>query len=246
MSGRQCNIPTAIKEKVERMKKKNITKNGNNGNVSRSEFDEFKEMFVELKEMFLMLMQKQDSMAADISTLKTDVGTLKTDVGTLKTDVGTLKTDVISIRRNLGGLSNSVGYALENEAYRELPRFLRAKYGIDISERFIRTEVNGREINILGKGTRHGKQVLIAGEAKLRLQVFDAPASLSPQDTPAVPSKSEQVAKIFYQLEKNAEALRFEHNDIDIVSILITHFATKEFVEEASKKGVIVIQSFEW
>ncbi|MBF0316601.1 MAG: hypothetical protein HQL04_00370 [Nitrospirae bacterium] len=219
------------------MKNKDMTKDNNNGNVGRNEFEAFKEMFVELKAMFIELarnqhemMQKQDRMAKDIGTLKTDVGTLKTDVGTLKTDVGTLKTDVASIRRDIGGLSKSVSYALENEAYRELPRFLKDKYGIEMSERLIRAEVKKDcEINILGKGTKHGRPVLIVGEAKLRLQ-----------------GSQQQMTKVFHQLERNVEAVRLKYKDFDIVSILITHFATADFLTYASNRGVIVIQSFEW
>ncbi|MBF0537363.1 MAG: hypothetical protein HQL03_03815 [Nitrospirae bacterium] len=239
------------------MKDKDITQDGDNGHVRRSEFDDLKEMFAELKEMFLVMMQKQDRMASDITSIKdeqermglelkrvgdkqdrmaSDIGTLKTDVDTLKTDVDTLKTDVTSINRNLGGLSRSVSYALENEAYRELPRFLKDKYGIEISERLIRTEVKGCEINILGKGTRQGTPVLIVGEAKLRLQGYYTAGT----------SAHWRMSEVFHQLESNVQTVRREHKDVEVVSILITHFATQDFLNEASKKGVIVIQSHEW
>ncbi|MEM7531605.1 MAG: hypothetical protein AAF639_05490, partial [Chloroflexota bacterium] len=42
-----------------------------------------------------------------------------------------------SVRSELGGLSKSLGYALENEAYRVLPAFLEKEYGITVTERFI-------------------------------------------------------------------------------------------------------------
>lgn len=48
----------------------------------------------------------------------------------------------------VGGLSNSFGYAFENEAYRMLPRVLSEKYGIEIVEKFIRTELGGKEIKV--------------------------------------------------------------------------------------------------
>ncbi|KJU86219.1 hypothetical protein MBAV_001576 [Candidatus Magnetobacterium bavaricum] len=201
---------------METMKEDDITQDGGNGYVRTSEFDELKEMFATVLFELRRFGDEQRRMAKDITSMKGDITSMKGDI--------------TSIRSEIGGLSRSVSYALENEAYRELPRFLKDKYGIEIAERFIRTEVKKDcEINILGKGTRHGKPVLIVGEAKLRLQ-----------------GATQQMAKVFDQLERNAEAVRLKYKDFDIVGILITHFATANFLEEASKRDVIVVQSFEW
>ncbi|MES0336958.1 MAG: hypothetical protein SFH39_11485 [Candidatus Magnetobacterium sp. LHC-1] len=229
--------------------KKKISKSGDNGNVRRSEFEELKGMFGELRDMFLVMMQKQDRMgdkldrvATDVETLKVDVGTLKVDVGTLKADVGTLKVDVTSIKREVAGLSRSVSYALENEAYRELPMFLKARYGIEVLDSLIRVELKkDSEINILGEGRRHSKPVLIVGEAKLRLQGYY---------TAGTPNNA-QMLEVFEQLERHVEAVRLQCSGVEtdtkeIVRILIAHFATADFLTEASKRGVIVIQSYEW
>jgi hypothetical protein len=42
-----------------------------------------------------------------------------------------------------------MSYAFENEAFRMLPGVLKEKYGIEVTERFIRKEVKGKEINFL-------------------------------------------------------------------------------------------------
>ena len=48
-------------------------------------------------------------------------------------------------RRQLGGLSMTVGYTLENAAYRALPALLKADYGIEVQGQLIRTYLKGEE-----------------------------------------------------------------------------------------------------
>ncbi|MES0336960.1 MAG: hypothetical protein SFH39_11495 [Candidatus Magnetobacterium sp. LHC-1] len=203
------------------MKKKAVVKDGGNGYVRTSEFNEF-------KEMFLLMMQKLESMATDITSMKGDITSMKGDI--------------ILTRRDIAGLSRSVSYALENEAYRELPRFLKTRYGIEILDSLIRIELKkDSEINIFGEGKRHSKPVLIVGETKLRLQGYY---------TTGTPNNA-QMVEVFEQLERHVEAVRLQCSGVEagtkeIVRILITHFATADFLTEASKRGVIVIQSYEW
>jgi hypothetical protein len=40
------------------------------------------------------------------------------------------------------------------------------------------------------------------------------------------------------------DAVRKEYGDLEIIRLLVTHYATKAFMREA--KRVLVIQSFEW
>jgi len=37
-----------------------------------------------------------------------------------------------------------------------------------------------------------------------------------------------------------------EYGDVEVVSLLVTHFATKGFLKKAEGKGIIVVQSYEW
>jgi len=52
-----------------------------------------------------------------------------------------LATGLQNNRSDLGGLSKSFSYALENEAFRLLPEYLKKKHGIEITEKFIRTDM---------------------------------------------------------------------------------------------------------
>ncbi|OQY59354.1 MAG: hypothetical protein B6245_07075 [Desulfobacteraceae bacterium 4572_88] len=78
----------------------------------------------------------------------------------------------------LGGLANSFGYFLENEAIRFLPGILGRERGIDIrvmDRRFV-VYADGRddEINIYGEGLEDGREVYIIGESKSQFGKKDA------------------------------------------------------------------------
>jgi chromosome segregation ATPase len=136
------------------------------------------------------------------------------------------------VRMDLAGLSRSVSYAFENEAFRNLPRFLKERYGIEVIERLIRKEVGDKEINLLGRAKKKGEDVIIVGEVKMRLE--------------SKKYKEEFEADIFDELEERVEAVKAEYGDIEVVKILVTHYASESFLKLAREKGVIVVQSFEW
>ncbi|MCD5404888.1 MAG: hypothetical protein LRZ91_00115, partial [Desulfotomaculum sp.] len=126
-------------------------------------------------------------------------------------------------RREVGGLSRSVAYALENESYRHLPVFLKEKHDIEVTQKIIRTFVDEEEINIFAKARRDGKEVLLVGEAVLKLD--DA-------------SKLKQVWR-------KVEAVKEEMGG-EVVPIIVTHFAKPGVLERAQRAGILVVQSFEW
>ncbi len=81
-------------------------------------------------------------------------------------------------RRQLGGLSMTVGYRLEDEAYRALPGLLHRDHGITISGAIHRRYVKDNrdkdiEINIIGDGKQKGKKITIVGESKSQLSKKD-------------------------------------------------------------------------
>jgi myosin heavy subunit len=71
------------------------------------------------------------------------------------------------IEERLEGISDSVGYSLENNAYRALPKLL-ANRGIHVKQRLKRCYINGYQVNIFGTAQRDGKDILIFGECKTR------------------------------------------------------------------------------
>lgn len=135
-------------------------------------------------------------------------------------------------RREVGGLSRSMGYALENEAYRALPQFLKTQYGIELTERLVRKEIGGEEINFFAKAKQDDTIVLIVGESKLRL------------DERRYSRQAKQ--KIFDTLERKIAAVRTTYPKDRIIPLLVTHYARPAFVQKAQEQGVILVQSFEW
>jgi len=127
------------------------------------------------------------------------------------------------LRQEVGGLSRSVAYALENEAYRNLPRFLRERYGIEVTDRLVRFELRGEEINLFARAKRDGEDVVLVGEAVLRL---DDKGKLR-------------------KIRRKAELVSQEYG-LEVVPVVVTHFATGRLLEEARKAGFLVVQTFEW
>ncbi len=133
-------------------------------------------------------------------------------------------------RQELGGLARSFGYAFENEAFRMLPAVLQREYGITVKSKIIRAEIGGKEINLLSRGERDGREVMIVGEAKLRLDE----------------RREGRKPNVFDELEEKVQAVQAEYGVAEVVRVLITHYATRSFLDLARERGVIVVQSFEW
>ncbi len=133
------------------------------------------------------------------------------------------------LRREFGGFTRSYSYAFENEAYRNLPRVLKERYGIEVVERFVRTEIEGEEINFLARGKVDGREVVIVGEAKLR---FD--------------EGKRDFERAIKELERKVRVVKRVYGDVEVVRLIVTHFARPRALKMAEEAGILVIQSFEW
>ena len=142
----------------------------------------------------------------------------RTEVEIRKLGIGLRRT-----REQIGGLARSVAYALENEAFRKLPAFLKERYQIEVIDNIIRAEIEGEEINILGQVKKDGQEMMLVGEAVLKLD-----------DRRKLKLLSDKV-----QLVK-------ETYGKGVIPIIITHFAKKNILERAKNAGIIIVQSFEW
>ena len=131
-------------------------------------------------------------------------------------------------RRQLGGLSMTVGYTLENAAYRALPALLKADYGIEVQGQLIRTYLTdnrGRslEVNIYGKGRENGREVVILGESKSQLSANHIERFINRRLKPLRP--------------------RFEN----VLPVLITHMISSEPVAAYAKEhGIALYYSYQF
>lgn len=217
-----------------------------NNLVKVSDFTELKAIVRDLAESQKSMGESQKSMGESLEALgiaqertSTQLEEMTTVIKELalaqertEKQVEKLTSATSDIRSEIGGMSRSMSYALENEAYRALPAFLLDKHGIEVTERLIRAPINNEEINFFGRAVRDGKPVLIVGESKQRLDERRS-------------SKREE-NRIFSQLETKANIVRAAHPDEEIALLLITHYARPEFLRTAAERGIIVVQSFEW
>ena len=130
-------------------------------------------------------------------------------------------------RTQLGGLAHTVGYFLENEAYKHLPKLLKRDFNLEVEGRLYRDYVEiglerYEEVNILGRGRINGETVVILGEAKTQL-------------------KKEDVDKFLRKVQKLEKVYPGKK-----VLLVVTHQATPQVRKYAMEKGLKVYFSYEF
>ena len=180
--------------------------------------------FNELKEIVRDLAKSQKELAEAQKRTEARVEELAEAQKRTEEEIKRLARGLVSTRTELGGLARSVSYSLENEAYRALPSYLKRHYGIEVLERFIRTEIDGEEIDIFAKAKMDGKDVLIVGESELKLS---------------------SVGKL-KRLDKKVLVVKRKFAEKEIVKLFVTHYAKLPIKKKAEEMGIIIVQSFEW
>jgi DNA repair ATPase RecN len=137
--------------------------------VTKTEFNELKEIVRELGQTTRELVKAQARTEKQMEKLAKAQEELTQAQKQTEKEVAKLSQSLGNTRTQVGGLSRSMAYALENEAYRKIPKYLKTHYQLDIQERVIRTLIGGEEINLFAKAKRHGEEVLIVGETVVRL-----------------------------------------------------------------------------
>ena len=142
-------------------------------------------------------------------------------------EVTMLKSDMSDVKRQLGGLSHTVGYELENRAYVTLPGLLERDHGIVVDESLVRRYVGDRdgnpiELNIVGGAHRGDEQLRIVGEAKSQLSKNAIDSFLR-----------ERVA-------------RLPEDGRTIIPVLITHMISEhDAADYAGENGIILYYSYQ-
>ncbi len=88
-------------------------------------------------------------------------------------EIQRLTGELAEVKERLEGISNSVGYSLENRAYKALPSLLKRDLGIEVTTPLVRKYISLKDgklfqANIYGRGRRNGEEVIILGECKVR------------------------------------------------------------------------------
>jgi len=130
-------------------------------------------------------------------------------------------------REQLGGLAHTVGYRLEDEAFKALPVLLKQDVGVEVQGRLKRDflEIGPDrylEVNIWGTGLHNGKQYVIIGEAKTQLKKKDVDDFLE---------KARQVANLVAR---------------DQIRLLVTYQASPPVQKYARDKGIALYFSYDF
>lgn len=186
--------------------------------VKTSDFNELKAIVKNLAEAQQRLAESQQRLAE--SQESTDA------------QVKELTRVVSNMGQELGGLSRSMSYSLENEAYRALPAYLREQHGITLSERIVRTDIGGEEVNFFALGERNGAPIALVGESKLQLDERR--------------NSRREAERIMAQIEDKVEAVRQLYPEREIVRLLVTHYARPAIRQFLEEHNILVVQTFEW
>ena len=93
----------------------------------------------------------------------------------LLTKVDFLDASLTETRKMVAGLSDSVGYGLEDRAIRSLSPLLKERYGLQVKGKLCRKYLpyqgGSEEVNIYGEAEREGNPVILVGEAKAHLSI---------------------------------------------------------------------------
>jgi len=131
-------------------------------------------------------------------------------------------------RIDLGGLSHTVGYTLENEAYRSLPNLLKRDYAIELVDRLVRKHLPLKgggtlEVNIIGPARRQGRSIQVVGEAKGQLHRRDVREFIDRQ----LPRLRTELGEVF--------------------PVLVTHMTPEPGLEEhVRQQGVALYYSYDF
>jgi len=183
--------------------------------------------FEELKAVVTRLACSQEELAEAQKRTEKRVEELAEAQKRTEKEIGSLSRALKETRKEVGGLSHTIGYTLENEAFKNLPTLLKGEFGIEVEGRLKREflkDIKGREIevNILGKARKDGQELVIIGESKSQLSRKDVDSFL--------------------------RRLNFLESAIpgDKFCLFITHMTRPEIVAYAREKGIRVYFSYEF
>ena len=130
-------------------------------------------------------------------------------------------------RQMVGGLSDSVGYGLEDRAIAVMPSLLKEKFGIESDNGFVRKYIilDGQEVelNMFGTGHKADEKWFVVGEGKAKLSKKD-------------------VDKFLRLLTRLRTFKLVEDRVLPIMVTYSTRPATQRYAEE---KGINIIWSYE-
>ncbi len=191
------------------------------------EMIELKNTVAQLSQEMIELKNTVAKLAKDQEDLRATVAELSKVVESLAESVKKLQEEHKKTREQLGGLSHTVGYILENKAYKHLPRLMKEE-NIEVIGRLKRgfieySEFSYDEVNIFGKAKVDGSEVFIIGESKTQLN-------------------KKHIDEFLRKLERVQEYL-----NAPVIPVMVTHMVASPHTERyARQKGVRIYFSYDF
>ncbi len=176
------------------------------------------ERVTQLEIAMARLAEEQRKLAAEVRALAEEQRKLAAQVRALAEHQKML-------HERVEGLSNTVGYTLENRAYLALPHLLAQRYDVqvlsDLRRQYVRVGDKTRQVNIYGLGQREGQKLIIVGEAKVR------------------PSRKEirRFRRLCQQLS--------EQEGLPVLPVFVAHDFSPEIEQELKAQDIIPIWSYD-
>ncbi len=147
--------------------------------VSKEEFNELKEIVGDLGKSVEELAEAQKRTEMRVEELaeaqkRTEMRVEELAEAQKRTEeeIARLVHRMDTFEDRLEGISNSIGYGLEDASYKALPKLLAERYGLKIESPLVRRYFSlGRkeiQIDIYGRAKKNGKPLLLLGECKVR------------------------------------------------------------------------------
>ncbi len=202
--------------------------------IKREEFEKLKEAIEKLtiaqqrtEERLNQLTERVDQLAIAQQKTEERLNQLAEAQQKTEIEIKNLTLSVKRIQKELGGLSHSVGFDLENRAYKALPHLLKERFGIKVEDRLLRQFIeypDGKEeeLNIFGKARKNGKIIYIIGESKTHLSAKDI----------------DKFKRRLLRIEKVIKGEKFP--------IFVVHSASPRIVKYAEENGFSVFFSYEF
>lgn len=129
------------------------------------------------------------------------------------------------LQRQVGGISHTIGYELEDKAYPVLPALLKRDFGVEVGRLYRRfllyPDSKDDEVNIYGEGKRNGQKIYVIGEAKAQLGRRDVDG--------------------FLRMLKRVRAFL----DAELIPVLLTYVVHPKVEEYAATKGLKIYWSYD-
>ncbi len=137
-----------------------------------------KKEFGELKDIVKELAEAQKETQLEFKKLMEAHNETQIELNKLFVKVVDVDAGLTETRCEVGGLSTNLGYILENEAYKVLPKLLLRDFGVKVKGRLLRKYITtdrneSFEVNIFGEAVKSGKKIIVLGESKSKLSKND-------------------------------------------------------------------------